>query len=478
MNTRSRILVADEAETPKEMLRAVLESDGHQVHVAPDAEQARRKLESEEVDLLIASLVVPPADGFELLRVARQQRPSVPVILYSAFGTVETAVEALKQGAFHYFQEPLDMEAVRQVVSEALRAAKTTWQASPAAANGSLSPADHDDLGIVGAGAWLDQVLELLRRVAPTRATVLLTGESGTGKELFARAIHRLSGRKGPFVAVSCAALSRELLESELFGHEKGAFTGAERQKPGRFELADGGTLLLDEIVDIPLDLQVKLLRVLQEREFERVGGTQTLRVDARIVAACNRDIAAAVRERTFREDLYYRLKVVEISLPPLRERREDIPPLAQHFARLYAKANGRKASTLGPDAIALLQRYSWPGNVRELENAIERTVVLSDPSQTHIDPSLFPEAIRTAPSHGGEETALRGRQAEPPRAGPVFLHRLTEAERLRLLRDALQRTGGNSTAAARLLGASARSVRYYADKYGLWRRGNSSQAA
>ncbi len=477
MPTRGRILVADEEARNHQALCALLKRDGYQVEVASDGLRARQALEAGQVDLLIASLLVPESDGFELLRAAKRVRPGVPVILFSGYGTIETAVQALKQGAYHYFQEPLDMDLVRQVVCEALQGRERAPAAAEPDPPAQRDTADAAKLGIIGQGPWLGRVLELLGRVAPTRATVLLTGESGTGKELFARAVHRMSGRKGPFVAVSCAALSRELLESELFGHEKGSFTGADRRKPGRFELANGGTLLLDEIIDIPLDLQVKLLRVLQQHEFERVGGTDTLQVDVRIVAACNRDIAEAVRQRVFREDLYYRLKVVEITLPPLRERQEDIAPLAHHFAQAYARANGRKPLGVPERVIRLLERHPWPGNVRELENAIERAVVLSHPEATELDPSLLPESIygRQAPvaakvTGGLHSGAGRRRQSS-------VLQDMDEAARAACLREALERFSGNAAAVARRLGVSPRMVRYYADKYGLPRRGYGGRA-
>ncbi len=363
MNTASHILLVDE-EASGQALCAALQSDGHEVEMLTDGQEAHRVVRTQQVDLLIADLVVPGTDGFELLSAARSVRPSMPVILMSGYGTVETAVRALRQGAFHYFQKPLDLDEVRLTVSEALETCAAPASApahTPAARRPAPAP-KITDLGIVGRGAWLEEALDVLRRVGPTRTTVLLTGGSGTGKELFARAVHRLSGRKGPFVAVSCAALSRDLLESELFGHEKGSFTGADHRKLGRFELAHTGTLFLDEIGEVPLDLQVKLLRVLQERQFERVGGTDTLTVDVRIVAATNRDLTTAIQEKIFREDLYYRLKVIEILLPPLHERPQDVEPLAEHFIRYYASVSGKPALNMGPEALRLLQHYPWPG--------------------------------------------------------------------------------------------------------------------
>jgi DNA-binding NtrC family response regulator len=450
----------------------VLVRDGHRVTIVLDGTHAREKLLAQErLDLLIAELAVPAVDGFELLQVAHQARSGLPVILISEFGTVETAVAALRRGAFHYFQKPLDMDAVRATVKEALSGLAPVPEAAALVRRPRLVSAAPaaDDLGIVGQGSWYDRSLSLVRRAAPTRATVLLTGESGTGKELFARAIHKLSGRPGPFVAVSCAALPRDLLESELFGHEKGAFTGAERQRLGRFELAHTGTLLLDEIGEVPPDLQVKLLRVLQEREFQRIGGTETVRVDVRIIAATNRDLEAAVKERVFREDLFYRLKVVEIALPPLRERRDDVDPLARHFIRRYSEVNDRVALDIPGPVLHALREYSWPGNTRELENCIERVVVLADPDATEVDLSLLPEAI----CRGGAEAA--GGLGDSPTGHEIQARlplRFAEDEvRVRALREALAATNGNAVAAARILGVTPRSVRYYADRYGVPRR-------
>jgi DNA-binding NtrC family response regulator len=468
--TGSRILLADDEPNCSRILAEVLVRDGHRVIVTPDGSRARQELLSQdELGLVIAELAVPEVDGFELLRVARQARPGLPVILMSEFGTVETAVTALRRGAFHYFQKPLDIDAVRATVKEALVAPHPAVAPPQPPRPRRVAPVAADDLGIVGQGPWYERSLSLVRRAAPARATVLLTGESGTGKELFARAIHKVSGRSGPFVAVSCAALPRDLLESELFGHEKGAFTGAERQRLGRFELADGGTLLLDEIGEVPLDLQVKLLRVLQEREFERIGGTETVKVDVRIVAATNRDLEAAVNHRQFREDLFYRLKVVEIALPPLRERPDDIGLLARHFIIRYSEANDRVVMDIPSAALEALRCYAWPGNTRELENCIERAVVLADPDATEVDLSLLPEAIaRAAAEAGGRPSGWPVAEALDQ---PVPLHQVGEDERLRALREALAAADGNAAAAARALGVTPRSVRYYADRYAIPRK-------
>jgi DNA-binding NtrC family response regulator len=465
MSTRSCILVADDEADSSRRLGAALEKDGYQVLATTDGGEARQVITDEAVDLLISELAIPSLNGFELLDAAHQVRPTLPVILVSSYGTVETAVKALRQGAYHYFQKPLDLDAVRATVAEALGSASARMSVRPSGRGRAATMPGPHGLGIVGRGPWLQQALDLVRRVAPTRATVLLTGESGTGKELFARAIHRLKGRSGPFVAVSCGALSRDLLESELFGHEKGAFTGADRQKPGRFELADGGTLFLDEIAEMPVDLQVKLLRVLQERQFERVGGTETLTVDVRIIAATNQDLADAVRQRTFREDLYYRLKVVEIALLPLRKRPEDIEPLVGHFIETYARANGKRIAGVSPEALALLQRYPWPGNARELENYVERAVVLAEPDAAELDPSLLPDAVRL----GSPELRFQPVTAWEP---PISVREGGEQLQRAALHEALTKCNGNATQAARLLGVSPRWVRYHADRWDLWRRG------
>jgi two-component system, NtrC family, response regulator HydG len=456
VSSRSHILLVDEDESGQ-ALCAVLRDDGHRVEFTRDGETAHQALETQELDLLIADMVAPAVNGFGLLRTARAVRPTMPVILVSEYGTVETAVQALKQGAYHYFGKPLDFDAVRATVTEALHPAAPRTPYSPPL----LTRAEREHFGIVGQGPWFDEALNVMRRVAPTRATVLLTGASGTGKELFARAVHRMSGRKGPFVAVSCAALSRDLLESELFGHEKGSFTGADRRKVGRFELAHGGTLFLDEIGEVPLDLQVKLLRVLQERQFERVGGTETLDTDVRIVAATNRDLVSAIEQRTFREDLYYRLKVIELLLPPLRDRVQDVEPLAEHFIRHYAVVNSRPVLAIGPEARTILHHYAWPGNVRELENVMERAVVLAEPWDTVLHPSLLPAQVR------------EGVEAAGPAPVPPLLtaQGTTQESWLEFLEETLQRCDGNATEAAKLLGTSARAVRYHADRAGLPRR-------
>jgi DNA-binding NtrC family response regulator len=378
------------------------------------------------VGAVISDIIVGDVTGLELMARAREVDPDLPFIVTSAYGTISLAVEAMKKGATDYLPYPLDSEELRAAVRAALHGRhEAAFQARPkmAARNGPL--AQNESLaaarkgksnafllpGIVGQGKWLVEVSRIVSKVAATKATILLRGESGTGKELVARAVHALSERAAkPFVAVACSALSSDLLESELFGHERGAFTGAVAQKPGRFELADGGTLFLDEIGDISPNLQLKLLRALQEREFERVGGTKTLRVDVRVIAATNRDLEKAVSSGRFREDLYYRLQVVQINLPGLRDRPEDIPELAHHFLEKFSAQNAKRLHRISPDTMELLQVYPWPGNVRELENAMEHAAVLADADEEAVHMELMPPRILAHSCPRGKARATRAR--------------------------------------------------------------------
>lgn len=389
MNHAATILLVEDETDLREVLAAALAREGHEVMVSGDAEEALGLIRKGKIDLLLSDVVLGDLNGVELLREARRTDPLLPVVLMSGYGTIRTAVEAMKLGACDYLPKPFELEELKRVVRQALEF-RLQQQEPVVSPPRQAKPARLASL--VGQGPWKEEIVRLVSRVAPSRATVLLCGESGTGKELVARAIHANSARKSkPFVAVACAALSRDLLESELFGHEKGAFTGAVAQKPGRFELADGGTIFLDEIGDIPLDLQVKLLRVLQEREFERVGGTRSIKVDVRVLAATNHNLGEAVRQARFREDLYYRLRVIEIHLPALRERKEDIPLLATHFLARFNRENGKHIREISPAAMRLLCSYSWPGNVRELENAIEHAVVMAAPGARVLEPEILP---------------------------------------------------------------------------------------
>lgn len=370
----ARILVVDDQEMMRDSLAATLARQGHEVIACADGPAAVSRFNAARFDLLITDLKMPKMSGIELLAEARKTRPEMPVVLMTAFATVQTAVEAMKMGAYDYIQKPFDGEEIKHLVERTLEHNRLLKENAALRSMTELNAARP----LVGSGPGMAEVRHQIERVAKSNATVLIRGESGTGKELVARAIHQASQRRDrPMLAVNCAALSENLLESELFGHEKGAFTGADRLRRGRFELADGGTLLLDEISEIPPVLQAKLLRVLQESTFERVGSSITQQVDVRVVATSNRDLEAEVDAGRFRQDLFYRLNVVPIDLPPLRQRAEDIPELARHFLHQVARKENAVFRHLESEAVRLLQRYNWPGNVRELQNIMERAHVL-----------------------------------------------------------------------------------------------------
>jgi len=436
------LLVADDDPGLRESLERTLTREGYRVVLASDGRAALERVQAGGVDLIVTDLRMPGLTGLELLRAAKAISPDVDVILLTAFGTVEEAVKAMKDGAYDFLTKPFRREQLLKLVDKALERRDLIEQ------NRALKQQLEDIRAkgqMIGASPSFRRMLTLIEQIADSSATVLIQGESGTGKELAARAIHERSARRtGPFVAVNCAALPDTLLESELFGYEKGAFTGAAGRKEGRFELAHGGTLFLDEVADLSLVTQPKILRVLQEGEFERLGGTRTLQVDVRIVAATNQDLAEMVKEKRFREDLYYRLNVITIRVPPLRERHEDIGVLAQHYLRVYAAKNGRKLEGFSNEALERLDSYAWPGNVRELENLIERSVLLA--RKDRIDAEDLPEEIAGV--------------KRPPRDAILGLvgTSLAEIER-RLLDETLRITGGNKTQAAKLLGIDVRTV-------------------
>ncbi|MFZ9931812.1 MAG: sigma-54-dependent transcriptional regulator [Chthoniobacterales bacterium] len=434
------ILIVDDEKNTREGLRNALE-DHYEVAIAADIAGARAIMETEHVDLLLTDLRLGGENGMDLLSWAqRQQNPPV-CIMMTAYGGIEEAVEAMKHGAYDFVTKPVNIDRLDLLVKRSLHGTEIERE------NTRLREQMDKKFGLesfVGESPAIEHVLETIRQVAPSRATVLVTGESGTGKELAAHAIHQLSPRRrGPFVAVHCAALSPQLLESELFGHEKGAFTGASERRIGRFEQAAGGTLFLDEIGEIDAATQVKILRVLGERVFERVGGNKPVNADVRLVAATNRDLAKMVAEGKFREDLYFRLNVVQLQLPPLRERREDIPLLAEHFLREAARENDKPVRELTADAMRCLVAHDWPGNVRELRAAIEHGVVMSN------GPKI---TVRDLP--GSLRSALPG--PVHPR-GPLPLN-LDETE-LALMRRALSECKGNRTLAAKKLGISRRTL-------------------
>src|SRR4051794_1233108 len=372
----ARILIADDQEMMRDSLAGILAREGHEVVATGDGATAVGRLQGARFDLLITDLKMPKMTGIELLGEAKRLRPEMPVVLMTAFASVQTAVEAMKLGAYDYIQKPFDGDEIKHLVDRTLEHSRLIKENQ--ALRTVVAEQQNAPRPLISSGSAMGEVKRKIELVAKSSATVLIRGESGTGKEVVARAIHAASERRErPMLAVNCAALSENLLESELFGHEKGAFTGADKLRRGRFELADGGTLLLDEISEIAPALQAKLLRVLQENQFERVGSSVSQQVDVRVIATSNRDLAAAVSEGKFRQDLFYRLNVVPIDLPPLRQRADDIPELCRHFLHQIAKREKDAFRHIEPEAVRMLQHYPWPGNVRELQNIIERAVVL-----------------------------------------------------------------------------------------------------
>ena len=459
MSDQATLLVADDDEAVRLSLERALTREGYDVVLAPDGHAALDRLRQGGIDLLLSDLRMPGLTGLELLKLAKEVAPDVDVILLTAFGTVEEAVRAMKDGAIDFLTKPLQRAQLLRVVRQALERRSLIQQ------NRALQQRLDDLLSqgkMIGVSPAFRQMMTLVRQVADSSATVLIQGESGTGKEGVARAIHDGSPRHaGPFVAVNCAALPETLLESELFGYEKGAFTGAAGRKEGRFELADGGTLFLDEVADLSPVTQPKILRVLQEGEFERVGGTRTIRVDVRIVTATNQDLAQLVRDKRFREDLFYRLNVITVTTPPLREKSEDIRVLAQHFLRVYAAKNNRTLEGFSDEALDCLEAYRWPGNVRELENVVERAVVLA--RGTVIEVGNLPANVTERSVTFTREAPAPG-QPVLPGAAPdgVFTIRigtpLAEIEQ-RVLEETLRFAKGNRTVTAKLLGVDPKTV-------------------
>lgn len=448
---KKRVLIADDEKNMRWVLGQALSASGYEVIEAADGKKALAAVEDEPPDIMVLDHKMPAPDGMEVLRRIRGKGQQFPIIMLTAHGNVETAVEAMKAGATEYLTKPFDLEELKLRIEHAV--AVGDLAAEVVRLREELDR-DYDIEGIVAADTKMLEALETIEKVAPTNATVMIYGESGTGKELAARAIHRLSPRgTKPFVQVSAGALPETLLESELFGYEKGAFTGAVTAKPGRFEMANGGTLFFDEVGDLTSAVQVKLLRVLQERKFERLGGTRTIEVDVRLVSATNRDLQDLIAEGNFREDLYYRLNVVPVTLPPLRQRAGDIPRLVAHFMEKF-NANNK---TISANALKLLTEYQWPGNIRELENTIERVVILS--KEDEIGVADLPAEVRSgllAPTVGRTCFAL-------PEEGTD----LEEVE-LDLIKQALDRSGGNAPKAAKLLGLTAKTLEARMQRLGL----------
>jgi two-component system response regulator HydG len=460
----ARILIIDDNETMREGLGATVRRMGHEAVLAASGADGLATFKAKGADFVITDLKMEGTGGLDVVKGVRERDPDCPVMIVTAFGTVETAVEAMRLGAFEFLQKPFAPEVVRLKVERALelgreRRARERAEAESAAlrADAALPYRFAEDIGMVGETPVMRAVFQTIEKVAPTDASVYIHGESGTGKELVARAIHARSKRAdGPFVKVNCGALTETLLESELFGHEKGAFTGAIKRKLGRFELADKGTLFLDEIGDVTPGLQLKLLRVLQEREFERVGGEETIKVDVRVVSATHRDIQAEVAAGRFREDLFYRLHVVPCVVPPLRDRKEDIPRLAAHFITKLGPRTNPAIKGLTDAALARLCTYAWPGNVRELENVIEQSLVFAEGDK--IDLGALPGSVRG--------TAAENTLAVP--TGEMTLPDILEDLERQLILRAYEKSGGVKTECARLLGIKTSALYYKLEKYGI----------
>jgi nitrogen regulation protein NR(I) len=474
---KKQVLIVDDEPNLRKILAAQLSRDGYDVLLAEDGEQGLALLREHHIDLVVTDLKMPKVDGMTLLREALTEQPELPIVMITAHGTVDTAVEALKLGAFDYLTKPFDKDEVRQIVGKALKTRELAGEEPSAAAPGDPPPEAKENegarFGIIGESPGLTELYAVLERVADSPTTVLITGESGTGKELVARALHDHSSRRGkPFIKVNCAAIPKELIESELFGYERGAFTGAVSSKPGRFELANSGTLFLDEIGEIPVEMQVKLLRALQESEFERVGGIKTMRVDVRLVAATNRDLKKLINQGAFREDLFYRLNVVSIRLPALRERATDIPLLVEHFLKKFNERLKKSVTGVEPEALELLINYGWPGNIRELENVMERSVLFCDAHRLRVED--LPGELR------GPGSAFGGSIAPPadasvdlaslPADGGLKEHVKVAMSRLErdLVSRALKQTNNNVTHAARLLKISRKGLQLKMKELGL----------
>ncbi len=486
---QAKILVADDEQNLRRVLVALLRREGHEVVQAASGLEAIEKLA--DVDVVITDLRMPGADGMEVLRTASRVHPQTPVIMITAYGSVGQAVEAIKAGAFDYIEKPFEQDAIRVIVEKAIgqsTANKLAPQPTlyPSTGGGETTTGRY---GIVGASLEMQTIFGVIDKVADTPSTVLITGESGTGKELVAKALHENSSRKGePFIKINCAAIPKTLMESELFGYEKGAFTGATSSKPGRFELADQGTLFLDEIGEIPVEMQVKLLRAIQESEFERVGGLKTIKVDVRLITATNRDLEQEIKNGNFREDLYYRLNVVPLQIPPLRRRQGDIPLLVTHIIKKFNERLKKSITGIADDALAALEAHIWPGNIRELENVLERTILFTKGDrieradlQLGLGPDLPRTTTNDASNHSqplpviglgddedGDATEVSGSLKDAVRAETARVER-------ELIVKALDETGGNVTQAARLLKISRKSLQMKMKEFGLRDRSDSS---
>ena len=461
---KDKILVADDEQSMREFLDIMLKKEGYKVSLAPNGEEVLKLIEKDIFDLILMDIRMPRLDGISTLKKIKAISQETIVIMITAYASADTAIRAMKEGAYDYITKPFKVEEIKLIIKNALE--KKNLQKENVLLKQVVRDRYHFE-NILGQSSKMLDLYKLLEKVAPTKTNILITGESGTGKELVAKAIHYNSPRKEkPFVTLNCGAIPEALIESELFGHMKGAFTDAIATKKGLFEIADEGTIFLDEISELPLLMQVKLLRVLQDREFKRVGGTEDIRVDVRITSATNRDLEEAVREKRFREDLYYRLNVIQIKLPPLRERKEDIPLLAMHFFKKYSEELNKNILTISPESVRILLNYDYPGNVRELQNIIERAVALES-SQELSGQNLSSYLNEQLPIKKGVV------DLEIPNEG-IDLEKIVADLEKTLLMKALGKTKGIKKRAAELLHINFRSMRYRLEKYGLNQEGDS----
>jgi DNA-binding NtrC family response regulator len=459
MSIKYNVLIVDDEQSQRLILSGYLKQKGYNIFEASSGSEALKITDNNLIDIVLSDFKMPEMNGIELLEKLKQKNPEIAVVIITAFGTIEDAVRAMKQGAFDYLTKPVDLDELEFIIK------RISERQQLISENKILKEQLQDKnkiSGIVAYSEKMESVLNTALRVAESKATVLLCGESGTGKEVLAKAIHFSSSRKDkPFVAVNCAALNENLLESELFGHEKGAFTGADKQRRGRFEIADGGTLFLDEIGDLPLSTQVKLLRVLQEEQFERVGGSQTISVDVRVITATNKNIKEMITEKKFREDLFYRINVVKISIPPLRERKEDIIHLINHFIAKYLPETKKEKIEFSKEAMDILMKYNYPGNIRELENIVHHSIVLSRGDM--ISSTDLPTQVKGTSS---DDVAFSVNE------NSTLPEQVENLEKMLTL-NALKKTNNNQLQASKILGISERNLRYRLEKWGMKKEKN-----
>lgn len=458
INKTRRILIVDDDPSMRLALSETLESCGYDVESADNGSEALQKFQAQSFEIVVTDMRMPHLGGMDVLKGVKKISPQTPVILITAYGTVSTAVEAMKEGASEFIMKPFSLDDLQGVVKNVLANKVAVVEEAPSA-----MPASPE-VDIISQAGNVGSLLALMRSIAKSKSSVLIQGESGTGKELFARYIYRHSTRKNrPFIAINCAAIPHHLLESEMFGYEKGAFTGAVQRKPGRFELADGGTLLLDEIGEMDIQLQAKLLRVLQESEVDRLGGREPISVDVRIIATTNADLKKGIEEKKFREDLFYRLNVIPIHIPPLRERKGDVALLSEYFLKKYSQINEKKKPVLSPEAMRILNAYQWPGNVRELEHVIERSVLICD-DEVILPEHLYLEGpVHTLPeAFGAEPETIPDLEVKTESQVPVTLKEMEKS----MIFAALNRVNGNRTKASKLLGISVRTMRNKLQEY------------